>query len=85
MDTNAGRFVEEKIAERWMQRIEVDEIIKIKGEECRVVRINGRRLEVELLSSDDRLRREMGSILDAPRNRHERRSADAKKRKTPNA
>lgn len=78
MDTNAGRFVGEESAKSWMQRVEVDEVIKIKGEECRVVSINGRRLEVELLSSDDRMRRQMESILSEPRNRHERRAAAKK-------
>ncbi len=33
MDPNAGRFVEEAQAESWMQRIEVGEVVKIKGEE----------------------------------------------------
>ena len=58
MDTNAGRFVEEKSAEAWMQRVEVGEVVKIKGEELRIVVIEDRRITLELLSADDRMRTE---------------------------
>ncbi len=83
MNTDTGYFVDEQDAKSWMQRVKVDEVIKIKGEECRVVAINGRELVVELLSSNDRMRRDMESLLGEPRNRHERRAEEAKKRKSP--
>ena len=59
MDTNAGRFVEEESAEKWMQSISVGETIKIKGEECEVVSIDGRELTLKLLSAEDRMRKEL--------------------------
>jgi hypothetical protein len=62
-----------------MQRVSIDEVIKIKGEECRVVSINGRHLTVELLSSADRQRTSIESILNS-QNRHERRAAEKKER-----
>ena len=86
MDTNAGRFVEEESAEKWMQRIEVGEIIKLKGEDCRVVRIGERQVVLELMSATDRIFGEaeaMASIMEertSMLNRHERRAA-AKKAK----
>lgn len=61
MDTNSGRFVEEEQAEKWMQRIAVGEIIKLKGEECRVVKIGERRVTLELMSADERMMQEFGS------------------------
>jgi hypothetical protein len=44
MDTKMGRFLDQnhEDVESWMQRIEVGEIIKIKGEECRVESIGDR-------------------------------------------
>ncbi len=89
MDTNAGRFVEEASAEDWMQRISVNEIIKLKGEDCRVVRIGERQVVLELMSATDRIGVEseaLASILEERAsllNRHERRAAEAKKRKSP--
>ena len=86
MDTNRGRFVEEESAEAWMQRIAVNEVIKIKGEECRVVRIGERQVLLELMSADDRMsseREALGSILLERAfllNRHERRAAEKKGR-----
>ncbi len=79
MDTNSGRFVEAELAEPWMQRIGVGEVVKIKGEECRVTKIEGRRIELELMSAEDRIRSQMGLLIDEPRNRHERRKAEARK------
>ncbi len=55
MDANAGRFIEEQTAEAWMQRIEVGEVVKIKGEELRVVSIEDRRITLELMSAEDRV------------------------------
>jgi hypothetical protein len=83
MNTDTGHFVDEQDAKSWMQRIAVHEIIKIKGEECRVVSIElrRRRVTLELLSSDDRMRTAIESpFLGEPRNRHERRAADKKER-----
>ena len=68
MDTNSGRFIEEQNAESWMQRIEVGEIIKIKGEELRVVSIESRRITLELMSAEDRIQDElMRSLLTTAR------------------
>ena len=76
MNTDTGHFVDEQDAKSWMQRIAVHEVIKIKGEECRVVSIEGRRVTLELLSSDDRQRSYIDALFDEPRNRHERRAAE---------
>lgn len=54
MDTNQGRFVEEEQAESWMQRIQVGEIIKIKGEECRVEAIGSHIVTLKLLNPSER-------------------------------
>ena len=62
MDTNSGRFIEEQNAESWMQRIEVGEIIKIKGEELRVVSIESRRITLELMSAEDRIQDELKAL-----------------------
>lgn len=59
MDTNTGRFVEEESAEKWMQRIAVGEVIKIKDEECEVVSFGNRTVTLKLLSHEDRMRKEM--------------------------
>ncbi len=78
MNADSGQFVDEDQAKNWMQRIAIAEVVKIKGEECRVVRIDGRKIELELMSFEDRMREECG--LQAPRNRHERRAAGRKNR-----
>jgi hypothetical protein len=80
MNTDTGHFVDEQDAKSWMQRLAVHEIIKIKGEECRVVSIEVRRRRVtfELLSSDDRQRSYLEDLFEGPRNRHERRAAERK-------
>ncbi len=57
MDTNSGRFIEEKNAEEWMQRISVGETIKIKGEECEVMAFTDRTVTLKLLSADERVER----------------------------
>ncbi len=72
MDTDSGRFVAEAEAQPWMQRITIGEVVTIKGEDCRVVRISGRRVELELMSADDRTR----DRLKNP-NRHERRALES--------
>lgn len=60
MDTNAGEFVEEKRAEAWMQRIEIGEVVKIKGEELEVVRIEKREITLKLLGQIERIHRADG-------------------------
>ena len=57
MNSNTGEFVDEERAESWMQRIEVGETIKIKGEELEVVRIGDREITLKLLSHAERLTR----------------------------
>ena len=54
MDPNAGRFVEEAQAESWMQRIEVGEVVKIKGEEFEVLGFEGREIRLRMRSAEDR-------------------------------
>jgi len=54
MDTNSAEFVGEERAEAWMQRIEVGEVIKIKGEDLEVVRIEKREITLKLLSAYER-------------------------------
>jgi hypothetical protein len=54
MNPSSGEFVDEDRSESWMQRIEVGEVIKIKGEECEVVKIGRREITLKLLSSADR-------------------------------
>ena len=70
MDTNSGRFVGEEEAQPWMKRIAVGEVVSLKGEDCRVTRIAGRIISLELMSAEDRMR----DLLENP-NRHERRAA----------
>lgn len=80
MDTNSGRFVGEDDAEPWMERLTVGEVVKIKGAELRVVVIEDRRVTLELTSAAER--RFAAALLDAePRNRAERRAAEALDRK----
>ncbi len=54
MDSNAGEFVGDERAEAWMQRIQVGEIVKIKGEELEVVEIGRREITLKLLSRYER-------------------------------
>ncbi len=54
MNTDTGQFVEEDRAEQWMQRLTIGEIIKIKGEELEVVKIEGRECTLKLLSAAER-------------------------------
>ncbi len=54
MDTDAGRFVEDEKAETWMQRLDIGEVVKIKGEELEVVKIEGRLVVLKLLNSEER-------------------------------
>jgi hypothetical protein len=61
MDTNAGRFVEEADAEKWMQRLEVGEVVEIKGEELTVLAFDNRRVVLELRSADDRVTAELAA------------------------
>lgn len=55
MDTNTGEFVDDSRAESWMQRIDVGEVIKIKGEELDVLRIDERTIVLKLLNASDRM------------------------------
>ncbi len=52
MDPMAGRFVEEDRAEKWMARVEIGEVVKIKGEELEIVEIGDRTLTLKLLSPE---------------------------------
>ncbi len=54
MDSNAGEFVGPDRAEAWMERLDVGEIVKIKGEELEVVKIEGREVTLKLRSWEDR-------------------------------
>ena len=84
MDPNSGRFVEEQYAESWMQRIEIGETIKIKGEECEVTAIGDRHITLRLLSADERMAKAFGGSLVTDMdslNRHERRERAALARK----
>lgn len=61
MDTNAGRFVGEESAEKWMKRLAVDEIVKltaVEGKEMRVLVIGDRRVKLELLDAVVRVKGE---------------------------
>ena len=62
MDSNAGEFVDERRAEKWMERIAVGEVVKIKGEELEVVTIGKREITLKLLSHDDRMNRLLDEI-----------------------
>ena len=62
MDTNAGEFVDEQRSESWMQRIEVGEVIKIKGEELEVLKINERTIVLKLLSASDKVKRALSGM-----------------------
>lgn len=55
MDSMSGQFVEEDRAEKWMARVEVGEIVKIKGEELEIVKIEGREMTLKLLSAEERM------------------------------
>ena len=69
MDTNAGRFVEEENAEKWMKRLAVGEVVKIKNEELIVVAIgpdaerglSDREVILALKSEEDRIMSEFAS------------------------
>jgi len=87
MDTDSGRFLREddERVQSWMQRIEVGEIVKIKGEECRVESIGDRTITLGLLSRLERLSQELfgEKHLEDLRdlNRHERRRREREIRK----
>jgi len=67
MDTNAGEFVGEERAEAWMQRIEVGEIVKIKGEKLEVVRIEKREITLKLLSAYERTMQKFATFAEEDR------------------
>lgn len=64
MDSNAGEFVGDERAQAWMQRIEVGEVVKIKGEELEVVSISLREITLKLLGQQDRDVHAMETALD---------------------
>ena len=72
MDTQSGRFVDERGAEPWMPRIAVGEIVNLKGEELEVQEIRERTILLKLLSAAERAARAQGRTG----NRHERRRAE---------
>lgn len=55
MNPQTGQFVQEDRAEAWMQRVEVGEVVKIKGEELEIIEIKGREIKLKLLSTEDRM------------------------------
>ena len=65
MDTRSGEFVEDERAESWMQRIDIGEVVKIKGAELEVVGIAGREIRLCLLSASDRAARALGDVYGA--------------------
>ena len=82
MNTETGHFVAFDVAVNEstprMTRIEVDEVVKVKGERFRVVNIGERLLTLELMSAKDieldkQAKRRAGHLSDSPRNRAERR------------
>ncbi len=79
MNTETGIFEQEEEAPTWATTIEIGEVVKIKGEECRVTEIKRRSITLELMSRTDR--QEMFDALDRASNRHERRAAEAALRK----
>ena len=78
MNTDTGEFVEDSKAEKWMQRLDIGEVVKLKGEECEVVAIEDREVRLKLMNSEDRRQHRYNQ---APRNRNERRKelADEKR------
>lgn len=54
MDTEKGIFVNDKDAKEWMERLEENEIVKLKGSEFKVLAINDRTVILLLLSNEDR-------------------------------
>jgi hypothetical protein len=62
MDPNAGEFIEEERAEAWMERIAVGEVIKLKGEECEVMKIERREVTLKLLSAHERTMKGMSTF-----------------------
>jgi len=54
MDTETGQFVAENKAEAWMKRIQMHEIVEIKGAVLEVVSIGRREITLKLLSRDER-------------------------------
>ena len=88
MDANSGRFVDDAEAGPWMPRFEIGEVIKVKGEEFEVERIEERQLVLKPLSFMERLVREtqaLGGIQELRQemvrlgdlNRHARRTREA--------
>ncbi len=57
MNPQTGQFVQEDRAEQWMQRVEIGEVVKIKGEELEIVEIEGRHIKLKLLSAEDRMQK----------------------------
>ncbi len=87
MDTERGKFVGEAEAKSWMKQIRVGEVVHVKGEDCRVIGFNDRRVVLELMSATERA---FANITDAvPEvsdvreyvNRHQRLAKEAKSRK----
>lgn len=86
MNTDTGHFVKEEGATPDMVRVEVGEVVKVKGERFRVMEIGDRNLTLELMSYEDRQKdidrkRRAGLLSDSPRNRAERRREAALNRR----
>lgn len=64
MNPQTGQFVQEDRAEQWMQRVEVGEIVKIKGEELEIVEIEDRHIKLKLLSVRDRIGKSFTALDD---------------------
>lgn len=78
MDTNAGRFVKDAPAQPGVKTIEVGEILSVKGEQCEVMRIEGRFVVLKLLST---VERETKSPSVSPGSRKQRRIRVTRERK----
>ena len=57
VDTDSGRFVDDAHAQKWMKRIALGEIVKVKDEEMEVVAIRERTITLKLLSFEERFGR----------------------------
>lgn len=83
MDPDAGRFVEEERVREWMKKLELGEVVEIKGEKLEVLEIKDRTVTLKLLSMEDRLRKAMDLEPKAYHglNREEKRALDRKRRR----
>ena len=84
MNTDTGEFVDDRLAEAWMERIALEEVVQIKGKESaslEVAEITKHTVTLRLMSRSEVATRALRNAYGEPANRHARRRSEKLLRK----